>query len=81
MLLFHKAISEQKELKEILNVEKGRSIEDLKSNKEQLEKELFFVNYGLKLRKAYPAMKALKLMKSVIPEDKIGSGFYFIIIF
>lgn len=65
---------EKKELSTILNVEKGKSRNELEKDKERLEMELLFVNYGLKLREKYPAMKSLKLMKSVIPEDNIGEG-------
>lgn len=80
MVLFcHKDFKEQTELKKILNVERGQSVSELTESKKRLEKELLFVNYGLKLREVYPSMKALKLMKSVIPEDKIGSGLYYFI--
>ena len=79
MLLCNKDVEEQKELMTILNVEKGQSVMELTESKKRLEKELLFVNYGLKLRQVYPSMKALKLIKSVIPEDKIGSGLYYFI--
>lgn len=64
----------QKELHNILNVEKGKSVAKLEEDKAELERELLIVNYGLKLREIHPSMKSIKLMESVIPESKLDDG-------
>jgi len=59
-------------LKPILNPEgkKSKTMEQLLEDKVSLEKDLLYVNYGINLRKIYPSLKILKLMKSLVPEVK-----------
>lgn len=55
-------------MKPILNCEGqgSKHINELIEDKESLEKELLYVNYGIKLRRIYPALKVIELMKSII---------------
>jgi hypothetical protein len=48
----------------------SKSLDELLEDKGKIEKELMYINYGIRLRQIYPSIKILGLMKSIIPEEK-----------
>ena len=48
----------------------AKSLDELLEDKGKIEKELMYINYGIRLREIYPSIKILGLMKSIIPEEK-----------
>ena len=60
----------KEQLKSILNVVIGVSVEKLEEWKIELENELYYVEYGLVIRKLYPTTRALEMMIGLFPPDE-----------
>jgi hypothetical protein len=60
----------KEELKAILNVVNGVSVETLEKWRIELENELYYVEYGLVIRKLYPTTRALEMMIGLFPPDE-----------
>ena len=60
----------KEQLKSILNVESGVSVEKLEEWKIELENELYYVEYGLVIRKLHSTMRALEMMMELLPDEE-----------
>lgn len=60
----------REELKAILNIESGISVEKLEEWKVELENELYYVEYGLVIRKLFPTTRALEMILELLPADE-----------
>jgi hypothetical protein len=58
----------KEDLRSIINVD-GVSVKQLEEQKVKLKNELFYVEYGLKIRELYPTIRALEMMQELLPEE------------
>jgi hypothetical protein len=63
----------KEDMRSILNID-GASVEKLNEFKLGLENELFYVEYGLTLRKLYPTIRALEMMQDMLPAEEVDIG-------
>lgn len=60
----------KEKMKSILNIENGVSVENLEEWRIELENELYYVVYGLVIRKLHSTMTALEMMMELLPDEE-----------